>query len=84
MYNFSVAKKRWRTIVSTYFRKTKRKSIRKADFPKLLNDLYTNSISPSTVSGGFRRAGVWPFDAGVMKDKVARQRKSYSNRTTNT
>jgi len=79
-----VLQKKWRTIVSTYFRKTKRKSIRKIDFPKLLNDLYTNSFSPSSVSGGFRRAGVWPFDAGVMKEKVVRQAVPHNHPSTNT
>jgi hypothetical protein len=84
MHEFSVAKTKWRTIVSTYFRKTKRKSIRKIDFPKLLNDLYTSSFTPITVSGGFRRAGVWPFDAGAMKEKVVRRAAPHNYLATNT
>jgi hypothetical protein len=76
LYDFSVVKKKWRTLVSTYIRTTKRRSIRKIDFPKLLNDLYTNSFSSSAVNGGFRRAGIWPWDGDAMKDKVVRQASS--------
>ncbi len=83
VYDFSVAKKKWKTIVSTYFRRTKRKSIRKIDFPKLLDDLYTNSFSKSTVCGGFQRSGVWPFDDSVMKEKVVRRAISSNHLTTN-
>jgi len=38
----------------------------------MLNDLYTNSFTKSSVSGGFARAGVWPFDDTRMKEKVVR------------
>ena len=82
-YDFSVAKKKWRNIVSNYLRKTKRRSIRKIDFPKLLNDLYTDSFTPSSVSGGFRRAGVWPYDGSIMKEKVVRSTAPLHQSTTN-
>ena len=32
------------------------------DFPRLLRELFTSSLSSNAVSGGFRRAGVWPFN----------------------
>ena len=82
MYDFSPAKKKWRTLVSTYFRKTKRKTIRKIDFPKLLGDLYTTSLTPITISGGFRRAGVWPFNADAMKEKVVNKSSSVNHLTS--
>ena len=49
------------------------------DFPKLLKDLYTISFSTSAVSGGFKRAGVWPFNEDAMKDKVIRPRLLNNN-----
>ncbi|CAF3435381.1 unnamed protein product, partial [Rotaria sp. Silwood2] len=83
LYDFSVAKKAWKSIVSTYFRTTKRKSIRKIDFPKLLNDLYERSITTATVTGGFRNAGTWPHNPDAMKHKVVRRRSSQSQINTN-
>jgi hypothetical protein len=80
--NFSVAKTKWKRLVTSYFRKTKRKTIRKIDFPGLLNDLYVSSFTIASVSGGFRRAGVSPFDENAMKNKVVRQHPSYNNTTT--
>ncbi|CAF4211993.1 unnamed protein product, partial [Rotaria sordida] len=70
------AKIKWRNIVTSYFRKTQRKTIRKIDFPKLLNELLSTSFSTSAVSGGFRRAGIWPLNEEAMKGKVVRGRLS--------
>ncbi|CAF2890779.1 unnamed protein product, partial [Rotaria sp. Silwood2] len=78
-----VVKKKWSTLVSTYIRTTKRRSIRKIDFPKLLSDLYTSSFSSGAVHGGFRRAGIWPWDGDAMKDKVVRRASSSNILTTN-
>jgi hypothetical protein len=69
----SPAKKKWRSLVSNYFRTTQRKTIRKMDFPKLLKLLFESSFSIGTMSAGFKRAGVWPYDDQAMKDKVARR-----------
>ncbi|UJR12801.1 hypothetical protein I4U23_016974 [Adineta vaga] len=82
-YNFSVAKKKWRSIVGNYFRKTQRKSIRKIDFPKLLNGLYQSSFTTASVSGGFRQGGVWPYNADAMKEKVVGYRSSRNHGNTN-
>ncbi|CAF1329986.1 unnamed protein product [Rotaria sp. Silwood1] len=76
-------KKKWSTLVSTYIRTTKRRSIRKIDFPKLLYDLYTSSFSSSAISGGFRRAGILPWDGDAMKDKVVRRASSSNILTMN-
>jgi hypothetical protein len=70
---FSAAKKTWKPIVSKYFSKSGRKTIRKLDLPSLFNELYTLTFTPKQVVSGFTRAGVWPFDPTAMKDKVARQ-----------
>lgn len=58
-------------------------TIRKMDFPKLLADLYASAITVTSVSAGFRRAGVWPFNPEAMKDKVVRTRSSTNQTTTN-
>ena len=77
-------KTKWKQLVTTYFRKTKRKSIRKIDFPVLLNDLYKSSATITSVSGGFRRGGVSPFDEDAMKDKVVPRRSTQPHTTTTT
>ena len=53
------------------------------DFPKLLDELFTSSFTTSAVSGGFRRAGVWPLNQDAMKEKVVRERSSLNGSTTN-
>ena len=83
MYNFSVAKTKWKRVVSAYFRKTKRRSMRKIDFPALLNELYSSAFTGGPVSGGFRRAGVWPFNEDAMKEKVVPRYRSSNNLVTN-
>ncbi|CAF3366433.1 unnamed protein product [Rotaria sp. Silwood2] len=60
----------WKKIVSSYFERTHRKTIRKIDHPVLLNKLYNRAFTPRQVVAGFTRTGIWPFDRTVMKDKV--------------
>ena len=79
LYTFSTAKKKWKSIVKTYFQETGRRSIRKIDFPKLLNKLFINSFTINSVSGGFRRSGIWPHNMEAMKDKVYHPRSSHNN-----
>jgi hypothetical protein len=80
--NFSPAKKQWRSAVTSYFRKTQRKTIRKMDFPKLLDTLFTTSFSTGAVCGGFKRAGIWPFNAEAMKEKVVIRRQPVTQQIT--
>jgi len=70
---FSVAKKVWKQIVTKYFLRTARKTIRKIDLSGLFNELYQLALTPKQVVAGFSRAGVWPFDSGANKDKVVKQ-----------
>jgi hypothetical protein len=81
LFNFSPAKIKWKFLVTSYFQDTHRKSIRKIDFPKLLDKLFSSSFSTSAVSGGFRRSGIWPYNSEAMKDKVVRSRSSNNNST---
>ncbi|CAF4669927.1 unnamed protein product [Rotaria sp. Silwood2] len=64
------AKASWKKIVSSYFERTHRKTIRKMDHPKLLNKLYNVAFTPRQVVAGFARSGIWPFDRSAMRDKV--------------
>ncbi|CAF3903029.1 unnamed protein product [Rotaria sp. Silwood1] len=70
---FSSAKQSWKRIVTNYFLRSGRKTIRKIDLPLLFNKLYSSAFIPKQVVAGFSRAGVWPFDSNAMKDKVAKQ-----------
>lgn len=70
---FSAAKQSWKRIVTKYFARNGRKTIRKLDLPSLFNQLYTSAFTSRQVLAGFTHAGVWPFDSTAMKDKVARQ-----------
>ncbi len=73
LINCSAAKQSWKRIVSKYFTRSGRKTIRKIDLPSLFNELYTSAFTPKQVVAGFSRSGIWPFDPNAMKDKVARQ-----------
>ncbi|CAF4383468.1 unnamed protein product, partial [Rotaria magnacalcarata] len=70
---FSSAKQSWKRIVTKYFLRSGRKTIRKIDLPVLFKELYSSAFTPKQVLAGFSRAGVWPFDSNAMKEKVARQ-----------
>ena len=72
-FNFSSAKKSWKHIVTKYFLRTGRKTIKKIDLPSLFEVLYSLAFTPKQVVAGFSRAGVWPFDSNAVKEKVARQ-----------
>ncbi len=69
----SCAKQSWKKIVTKYFVRTQRKTIRKLDLPSLFNELYLSSFTQKQVLAGFTCAGVWPFDATAMKDRVVQQ-----------
>ncbi|CAF4512962.1 unnamed protein product, partial [Rotaria socialis] len=78
-----VAKTKGKRLVTAYFRKTKRKSIRKIDFPILLKELFSTAFTVGPVSGGFRRAGISPFNEDVMKEKVLSRHGLYNDLATN-
>ncbi|CAF3003107.1 unnamed protein product [Rotaria sp. Silwood2] len=68
-----VAKQCWKKIVSRYFYRSGRKTIRKQDLPSLFNKLYASAFSPKQVLAGFTRFGVWPFNSPAVKEKVVKQ-----------
>ncbi|CAF1674770.1 unnamed protein product [Rotaria magnacalcarata] len=69
----SSAKKFWKKIVSKYFFRSNRKTIRKIDFPSLLKNLMEEAFTKRQCISGFARCGLWPFDGDVMKEKVAKK-----------
>ncbi|CAF3241860.1 unnamed protein product [Rotaria socialis] len=69
----SSAKKFWKKIVSKYFSRSNRKTIRKIDFPSLLKYLMEEAFTKRQCVSGFARCGLWPFDGDVMKEKVAKK-----------
>ncbi|CAF4156937.1 unnamed protein product [Adineta steineri] len=60
----------WKKIVSSYFERTHRKTIRKIDYPSLLTKLFGTAFTPRQVVAGFSRSGIWPYDRNVVKEKV--------------
>lgn len=70
---YSVGKQEWKKIVTKYFLRSTRKTIRKIDLPALFNQLYKSALTPKQVVAGFSRAGIWPFDSSAMQDKVVKQ-----------
>jgi hypothetical protein len=72
---FSSAKKVWKKTVSKYFTRTGRKTIRKIDFPSLTKHLIDEAFTKRQCVAGFARCGLWPFDAEVMKEKVAKKQR---------
>ncbi|CAF1569444.1 unnamed protein product [Adineta steineri] len=71
-------------IMKNYF-KEGNKSLRKADFPRLLKKLFVdkNAFSASRIVSSFTRSGIWPFDEHAMKEKVVRKYNTSSNATSN-
>lgn len=72
-FSLSAAKKVWKKIVSRYFLKTGRKTIRKIDFPSLSKQLIEQAFTKRQCVAGFTRCGLWPFDGEAMAEKVAKK-----------
>ncbi|CAF4000203.1 unnamed protein product, partial [Rotaria sp. Silwood1] len=72
-FSNSSAKTVWKKIVSKYFCKTNRKTIRKIDMPSLFKRLMDEAFTKQQCVSDFARCGLWPFDGEVMKEKVAKQ-----------
>jgi hypothetical protein len=77
---FTQAKTAWKKIVSSYFERTHRKTIRKIDYPSLLNKLFSDAFTPRQVVAGFARSGIWPYDRNAVKDKVIKKTVNQSSR----
>ena len=77
---FTQAKTIWKKNVSSYFERTHRKTIRKIDYPSLLNKLFNDAFTPRQVVAGFARSGICPYDRNAMKDKVTNKNGNQSAR----
>jgi hypothetical protein len=78
---FTSAKTSWKKIVSSYFDRTQRKTIRKMDHPNLLKRLFEGAFTPRQVVAGFARSGIWPFDRNAMKEKATQPVSTQSSRS---
>ncbi|CAF1496473.1 unnamed protein product, partial [Adineta steineri] len=69
---FNSVKKDWSEIVRNHM-KDGNKSITNSQFPTLLKKLFIDkmSFSRTRIVSSFARAGIWPYDADAMRNKVA-------------
>lgn len=73
----------WRTLLTEHNTKTNSAPIGKAKFSLMISDLWTNYVLKGHCSGGFSKAGIYPFDPrAVSKEKLIGP--SSSSNTTNT
>ena len=64
---FGPVKQRWRTILKNHKLKTKATNITKEVFPSLIKQLWERGITAEHLQGGFRAAGLVPFNPKAVK-----------------
>ncbi|CAF1601706.1 unnamed protein product, partial [Didymodactylos carnosus] len=70
----------WRKILRDYYLTTNADNVDKSVFPLLLKKLYTNALRPAYCSGGFAKAGIYPYDKrAIPKEKISYSATSSSN-----
>ncbi|CAF1472435.1 unnamed protein product, partial [Didymodactylos carnosus] len=80
VYTFKVVKTEWRKILRDYYLTTNADNVDKSVFPLLLKKLYTNALRPAYCSGGFAKAGIYPYDKrAIPKEKISYSATSSSN-----
>ena len=75
---FKPLKLHWHEACHAFVEKNPGKSITKYNFSKLLNTAWGKTMSPSIISSGFKRTGIYPFnphaiDYGVAPDEKDKQ-----------
>ncbi len=63
---FGPVKSEWRKILKCYKLKTRASNVTKDEFPGLIKELWEKSIKPEHLRGGFKSAGLAPFNPGVI------------------
>ena len=71
---FKGLKADWRMILLRFYRETRMTAVDKGSFPTLLKQLWQCFCSQNLV-GGFRGAGLWPFNLDALS--VLRSVKTY-------
>ena len=69
---FGPVKQCWRTILKRYKLKTRAANISKQSFPELIAELYELSFTAEHLKGGFRAAGLVPFNPHIHRSRPAR------------
>jgi hypothetical protein len=69
---YKSAKSSWRGILKDFYQANNFKSISKENFPYQLKKLYERAFLPAHAIGGFKAAGLFPFNpAVIISDKIA-------------
>ena len=63
---FKPLKSHWHEACHSFVEKNPGKSITKYNFSKLLNTAWAKTMSPSIISSGFRRSGIYPFNPDAI------------------
>ncbi|CAF1503795.1 unnamed protein product [Adineta ricciae] len=67
----SKLKRSWRKLLSDQYRKTNSEALTKQTFALLISDLFKNHLLAGHCSGGFSKAGIYPFDRrAISKEKL--------------
>ena len=64
---FGPMKNRWRVILRRYQIKTRAKNVNKQHFPDLIKQLWESSFTAEHLKGGFKAAGLIPFNPLVER-----------------
>lgn len=63
---FGALKTNWQQECHKFYRKNPGKVINKLNFCSIFRSAWLNSITPSNICGGFRKAGVFPFNRDAV------------------
>ncbi|CAF1687251.1 unnamed protein product, partial [Adineta ricciae] len=67
----SKLKRSWRKLLSDQYRKTNSEALTKQAFALLISELFKNHLLAGHCSGGFSKAGIYPFDRrAISKEKL--------------
>ena len=64
---FGPVKARWRSILKQYKLRTRAMNVTKECFPSLIKQLWEQSLNEEHLQGGFRAAGLYPFNPQAVK-----------------
>ena len=68
---FGPLKKHWYNVCHTYMNENPGKVVTKFQFCALLHEAWFQSIQPETIKAGFRKSGIYPFDATAIKPLIS-------------
>ena len=66
-------KKHWSNVCHKYMSENLEKVVTKLKFSSLLHEAWFQSVQPETIRSGFRKVGIYPFDAKAIKPLTSSQ-----------